>query len=284
MSDGSKAVLITGCSTGIGRETALHLAALGEYTVYATARKVEALSELESAGCRTMSLDVCDEASMHGAVSAVEDEAGAVWALINNAGYSQSGALESLPVESMRRQFETNVFGLMRMCQLVLPKMRERGEGRLVNLGSMGGKLTFPGGGAYHATKYALEAISDALRFEVSGFGIEVVLIEPGLIVTEFASTASGSLSESEDDGPYAGFNAEVGKVTSGAYENPAAKLIGAGPGAVAKKIAKALAAERPRARYTVTPSAKLAITQRRLLSDRMWDRAMGVQFSRPGR
>src|SRR5881392_1723620 len=118
-------------------------------------------------------------------------------------------------MESVRRQFETNVFGLMRLCQLVLPSMRGAGSGRIVNLSSMGGKLTFPGGGVYHATKHAVEALSDALRFEVAGFGVEVVVIEPGLIVTEFGETASGSLGEIDEHGPYAKFNADVAKVTA---------------------------------------------------------------------
>ena len=281
MSDGSKAVLITGCSTGIGRATALHLVGLGTYTVYATARRPETLSELEAAGCRTLALDVCDEESMEAAVAAVEEAEGAVWALVNNAGYSQSGAVESVPLESIRRQFETNVFGLIRMCQLVLPKMRDRREGRIVNIGSMGGKLTFPGGGIYHATKYSLEAISDAMRWELDGFGIKVVLIEPGLITTSFGETAHGSVGATDDDGPYAEFNRQVAKTTAGVYEGPMAKL-GAGPEAVARKIEKALTSSRPRARYTVTPSAKLSIGQRKLLSDRMWDRAMTTQFKRP--
>ncbi|MCB0866150.1 MAG: SDR family NAD(P)-dependent oxidoreductase [Solirubrobacterales bacterium] len=282
MSDGngSKAVLITGCSTGIGRETARHLAGLGPYTVYATARKVETLADLEAARCRTLALDVCDEDSMSAAVAAVEEAEGAVWALVNNAGYSQSGAVESIPLESVRRQFETNVFGLLRMCQLVLPKMRERRDGRIVNIGSMGGKLTFPGGGIYHATKYSLEAISDAMRWELAGFGVDVVLIEPGLITTSFGETAHSSVEETED-GPYSEFNRQVAQTTAEAYEGPMAKL-GGGPDAVAKKIATALGAQRPRPRYTVTPSAKLAIGQRKLLTDRMWDRAMTTQFKRP--
>jgi len=283
MNDGSKAVLITGCSTGIGRETALHLAKLGPFTVYATARKLESLADLERAGCRTLALDVCDEESMQAAVGAVEEAEGSVWGLVNNAGYSQSGAVESIPLESLRRQFETNVFGLVRMCQLVLPGMRRRGEGRIVNLSSMGGKVTFPGGGVYHATKYAVEALSDALRFEVKGFGVDVVLIEPGLITTSFGDTAVGSIDAAEAaDGPYAKFNAEVAESTANAYEGPMAKL-GGGPETVARKIETALVNDNPRARYTVTPSAKLALVQRRLLSDRMWDRVLGTQFSRPG-
>ena len=126
---------------------------------------------------------------------------GAVGVLINNAGYSQSGAVESVPLEQVRRQFETNVFGLIRMCQLVLPGMRGQQWGRIVNVGRMGGRLTFPGGGVYHATKYAVEAISDALRFEVRGFGVEVIVIEPGLIVTNFGETAAGSVGETATAG-----------------------------------------------------------------------------------
>src|SRR6185312_5360387 len=157
----SKAVLITGCSSGIGHATAELLAREG-WTVYATARKPETLEDLQQQGCRTLALDVTDEASMAVAVETVENAEGAVGVLVNNAGYSQSGAVESVPMEQVRRQFETNVFGLIRMCQLVLPGMRAQHWGRIVNLSSMGGRLTFPGGGMYHATKYAVEALSDA--------------------------------------------------------------------------------------------------------------------------
>src|SRR5918998_4106326 len=191
----SRAVLITGCSSGIGRATAERLAMRG-WTVYATARDVEALAPLEESGCRLLPLDVTDEESMRRAVEEVERAEGAVGILVNNAGYSQSGAIEEVPMEKVRRQFETNVFGLVRMCQLVLPGMRGQGFGRIINLSSMGGKLTFPGAGFYHATKYAVEAISDALRFEVRGFGVEVVVIEPGLIRTGFGQTAVDSMGE----------------------------------------------------------------------------------------
>ena len=132
---------------------------------------------MQGLGCETLALDVCDEQSMSAAVAQVTDAEGAVGVLINNAGYSQSGAVESVPLDQVRRQFETNVFGLIRMCQLVLPGMREQRWGKIVNIGSMGGRLTFPGGGLYHATKYSVEAISDALRFEVRGFGVDVVLV-----------------------------------------------------------------------------------------------------------
>jgi NAD(P)-dependent dehydrogenase (short-subunit alcohol dehydrogenase family) len=279
-------VLITGCSSGIGRETARRLAGKG-WSVYATARKPEQITDLEREGCRTLALDVTEEASMRTAVAAVEAEHGAVGALVNNAGYSQSGALETLPMERLRAQFETNVFGLMRMCQLVLPAMRAARRGTIVNLSSMGGKLTFPGGGAYHASKHAIEALSDALRWEVRGFGVRVVIIEPGLITTRFGETAAGSISDSaafepEADDPYAAFNAAVGSATAGAYEGPLARL-GAGPEAVARVIERAIASGNPRPRYKVTASARLALAQRALLPDRAWDSVLRSQFPSPG-
>jgi NAD(P)-dependent dehydrogenase (short-subunit alcohol dehydrogenase family) len=275
----SNAVLITGCSTGIGRATAERLARRGDRPVYATARRLESVDDLQSAGCRTLALDVTSEDSMQAALEAIEAEEGAVGALVNNAGYSQSGAVETIGMDSLRAQFETNVFGLVRMCQLVLPGMRRQGSGRIVNLSSMGGKLTFPGGGAYHATKYAVEAFSDALRFEVAGFGVDVSIIEPGLIKTQFAETAVGSVQH--DDGPYGAFNSAVAAATSGAYDGPFGKL-GGGPDAVAKAIEKALTADRPKTRYPVTASARVFMGQRALLPDRAWDRVVGTTFPRP--
>ena len=276
----SEAVLITGCSSGIGYATAERLAADG-WKVYATARKPETLSGLKEKGCETLPLDVTDEASMSAAVDTVIAAEGAVGVLVNNAGYSQSGAVESVPIDRIRRQFETNVFGLIRMCQLVLPAMREQRWGKIVNLGSMGGRLTFPGGGLYHATKYAVEAISDALRFEVRGFGVDVILIEPGLIVTKFGEVAKASVGESAGDGPYEHFNRKVAELSEEAYKGPMAKL-GAGPEAVANTIAGALKSGRPKARYAVTPSAHLLINQRRITPDRVWDLMMRTQFPTP--
>ena len=275
------AVLITGCSTGIGRAAAEHLAAKG-HTVYASARRPESIADLEGKGIKTLALDVTDEASMQAAVKAVEDAEGSVGALVNNAGYSQSGAVESVKLDDVRAQFETNVFGLIRMSQLVLPGMREKGRGRIVNIGSMGGTLTFPGGGIYHATKYAVEAISDAMRFEVKGFGVDVVLIQPGLITSDFAAAAVGALNTgTSDDGPYSDFNQAVASGTVDAYKGPTAKL-GGPPESVAKVIEKAITSGRPRTRYKVTASARLIMGQRKLLSDRMWDRFVGTQFPRP--
>jgi NAD(P)-dependent dehydrogenase (short-subunit alcohol dehydrogenase family) len=278
----SRAVLISGCSSGIGWATAERLARR-DWTVYATARRPEAVAELEKLGCRTLALDVTDEASMRAAVRAVEEREGAVGVLVNNAGYSQSGAVETVPLEQVRRQFETNVFGLVRMCQLVLPGMRRQGWGRIVNVSSMGGRLTFPGGGFYHATKHAVEAISDALRFEVAGFGVRVAIIEPGLILTGFGDVAAGSVGETgADDSPYGAFNAAVAETTKQTYEGGPLVRLGGGPETVARAIEKAISARRPRTRYKVTPSARLALGARRLLPDRAWDVAMRSQFPQP--
>jgi NAD(P)-dependent dehydrogenase (short-subunit alcohol dehydrogenase family) len=221
---------------------------------------------------------------MRSAVGRIEDAEGAVGVLVNNAGYSQSGAVEEVPPEQVRRQFDTNVFGLVRLTQLVLPGMRDQGWGKVVNISSMGGKLTFPGGGFYHATKHAVEAISDALRFEVRGFGIDVIVIEPGLIKTRFGDTAVGAIKDATpEDGPYAEFNTAVAQATANAYDGPLARL-GAGPEAVARTIEKAITARRPRPRYKVTASARLVMAQRRMLPDRAWDAAMRTQFPAPGR
>jgi NAD(P)-dependent dehydrogenase (short-subunit alcohol dehydrogenase family) len=281
MPDISKAALITGCSTGIGRATAEHLAEKG-WTVYATARRPESIQDLEAKGCRTLALDVTDEASMQNAVREVGAAEGAVGVLVNNAGYSQSGAVESVKLDDIRAQFETNVFGLVRMCQLVLPGMRRQGWGKIVNVSSMGGKLTFPGGGIYHGTKHAVEAISDALRFEVRGFGVDVVVIEPGLIRTKFADAAVSKIeSGTTEDGPYGEFNTAVADATAGAYEGPIAKL-GGGPETVAHKIEKAISRRRPKTRYPVTASARLILGIHTILPDRGWDAFNASNFPRP--
>ena len=276
----SRAVLITGCSTGIGRATAERLARAG-HVVYASARRIETIADLEAHGCRTLALDVTEESSMSASVERVAAEQGAVGVLVNNAGYSQSGAIETVPMDAVRRQFETNVFGLMRMSQLVLPGMRAQGWGRIVNMSSMGGNFTFPGGGVYHATKYAVEAISDALRFEVKGFGIDVVVIQPGLIRTEFSATAAAEVRSEE--GPYADFNAAVARSTRSVYEKGPMARLGGGPETVARVIERAITVRSPKIRYRVTPSARLLVLQRRLLGDAMWDRFMTTQYTHPG-
>lgn len=276
----SKAVLITGCSTGIGRTTAERLARNG-HTVYATARRLESIADLAQHGCKLLALDVCDEASMQAAVAAVEREHGAVGVLINNAGYGSEGPAEEVPMSEVRRQFETNVFGLLRLSQLVLPGMRRQGWGKIVNLSSMGGRMTLPGGGIYHATKYAIEALSDALRFEVRGFGVDVIVIEPGAIKTEFGPTAIARVEALSGSADYAAFREVLKQQIRNAYEGPMAAFA-AGPEAVAKVIEKAITARRPRTRYLITMGAHILVRLRRVLPDRVFDAFLRTQFPTP--
>jgi len=282
MADAAKTVLITGCSTGIGRATAEHLNRQG-WTVYASARRPETLAELEAAGCRALALDVCDEDSMVAAVESIEAEHGAVDALVNNAGYSLMAPIEEAPMDEVRRQFETNVFGLVRLTQLVLPAMRARGAGRIVNLSSVGGRLTFPGMGFYHGTKYAVEAISDALRFEVRSWGVKVVLVEPGLIRTAFDDAAvAAQEAATADSGPYAAFNRSVAERTTGAYEGVMGRVASAGPEAAAKVIERALTVRNPAPRYKVTAGAHLMVATKKVLPDRAFDLVLRTQFPSP--
>jgi short-subunit dehydrogenase len=272
-------VLISGCSSGIGAATATALA-LGGHTVYATARRTETLSDLEAVGCHALELDVTSEDSMIAAVKAVEDEHGRVGTLINNAGYGEYGPIEETDLGRVRTMFETNVFGLARLTQLVLPAMRRARSGRIINIGSMGGRITFPVGGFYHATKYAVEAISDALRVEVKPFGIDVILIEPGLIRTNFESRINQGLevgaATAGPDTSYAGLLAASEKNSTGGYAND---YMATGPEAVALVIVKALESQKPRSRYVVTSAAKAMINLRRFGGDRVWDATMRKQF-----
>jgi len=272
-------VLITGCSSGIGAATAAALARSG-HTVYATARDIETLAELEALGCQLLTLDVTSEESMVAAVKAVEAEHGQVGTLINNAGYGEYGPIEETDLVRVRAMFETNVFGLARLTQLALPAMRRARTGRIVNIGSMGGRLTFPVGGFYHATKYAVEAISDALRVEVKPFGIDVILVEPGLIRSNFENRVNqgleGGAAATGPETAYAKLLATSEKNTTGGYAND---YVSSGPEAVAAVISRALLATRPRSRYVVTPAAKVLINLRKFGGDRVWDRAMRKQY-----
>lgn len=271
-------VLITGCSSGIGRASADLLVKAG-HTVYATARRTETLAELEAAGARVLALDVTSEDSMAAAVEHLEAEHGRVGTLINNAGYGEYGTIEEADLDRVRKMFETNVFGLARLTQLVLPGMRRAHRGRVINIGSMGGRMTFPVGGYYHATKYAVEAISDALRNEVRRFGIDVVLIEPGMTRTGFEDNVHSSVangSGTQADSPYAALLASNAANTSGGYSNP---LMATGPESVARVVLKALESEHPRSRYLLTPAAKAMVTARTLGGDRVWDTLVKQQF-----
>lgn len=272
-------VLITGASSGIGRATSLRLAR-GGLTVYATARKIDDLTDLAANGCRPLALDVTDEESMRAAVATVEDEYGHIDVLVNNAGYGEYGTIEETDLDRVRTQFETNVFGPARLIQLVLPGMRRAGAGRIINVSSMGGRIVFPVGGYYHASKYAIEAVSDALRFEVRPFGIQVSLIEPGLIRTGFGTTAADTLGRSADPaGPYAGLNEATATSMAASY---ASKTLSAEPDRVARAIQHAATANKPSIRYVVTPAAKLLVHTRRLLGARVFDAYLRRQFKAP--
>lgn len=272
---------MTGCSSGIGRATAAALAGTG-WTVYATARSLAPLEALEPLGCHPLVLDVTEEASAVAAVRTVEEAEGAVGVLVNNAGFSQSGPVEQVTLDQARRQFETNLFGPARLTQLVLPGMRKQRWGKVVNISSMGGRLTFPGGGWYHASKYALEALSDALRFEVAGFGIDVVLVEPGFVRTGFADAAATTVGAAPAGDPYAAFTAGVRRSTGDVYRRGLLSRLAGDPEDVARVVLTAVSADRPKARYPVTPSARVLRGLRVVLPDRAWDALMARNFVRP--
>ena len=270
-----KSVLITGCSTGVGRATAERLAR-GDFLVYASARRPEVLDELAQLGCKTLALDVTEDSSMVEAVRQIVDTCGAVDVLVNNAGLGEYSSVEEAPIESLRRQLETNVVGLTRLIQLVLPHMRARGWGRIVNVGSMSGKVTLPSTAFYSASKYAVEALTDALRFEVRPFGIGVSLIEPGAIKTGFDEAAIGPLSEASDSSPYDRFNRSAAKAMVGSSG------LARSPEDVAHVVESAIRARKPKSRYRVGLDARLMLGARKVLSDRVLDRMLRSQFKPP--
>jgi NAD(P)-dependent dehydrogenase (short-subunit alcohol dehydrogenase family) len=245
------------------------------------------MADLADAGMTTLPLDVTDETSMASAVASAESQAGPLDVLVNNAGYGLYGPVEQVPMEAIRQQFETNVFGLVRMIQLALPGMRRAGSGRIINVSSMGGRVTLPGGAFYHATKHAVEALSDALRVELHPFGISVVLVEPGPVKTPWNDTAAGSLAGSQpsdpaqDDDPYAAFKLAVAGGFGSVAEGPTSRLSSTADD-VAKVIARAAKARRPRTRYLVNPVARGLVTADALLPDRAWDALVRRQFNLP--
>jgi NAD(P)-dependent dehydrogenase (short-subunit alcohol dehydrogenase family) len=283
----SRAVLITGCSSGIGRATADQFARK-RWTVYASARNLDSIRDLEASGCRLLSLDVTSEPSMREAVQAVERAEAAVGVLVNNAGFGLHGAAEEADLDEVRRQFETNFFGLARLTQLVLPGMRRQGWGKLVNVSSMGGRVTFPGGAFYHASKHAVEAFSDVLRFEVRPFGIDVIVIEPGLVQSRFADTALGTIAdatpkadESVEAGPYDSFNASLAATIDGAYSGPMSRFA-VSADRVARTIERAAAAKRSRTRYVVPIPIRGFLVLRKVLPDRMYDAMLRTNYRPP--
>ena len=271
------AALVTGCSTGIGRAAAVALAGKG-FQVYATARNVASISALASGKIVTLALDVTDDASMVAAVTEIERQHGHVTVLVNNAGYAIQGPVEETPLTDIRTIFETNVIGLTRLTQLVLPGMRAAGSGRVINVSSMAGRITFPGGAFYHATKHAVEAISDAMRLELRPFGIRVVVVQPGPVRTSFADTAMDSLGGAA--GPYQEFRAQLAGTYASAYAQKNAGVLS--PERVARVIAHAAATSRPRARYAVGFIARALMTLRRVTPDVVWDAFARAQFPVP--
>ncbi len=260
-------ILITGASSGIGEETVRRLMTAG-YTVYAGARRLDRMKPLADAGAHLLALDLTDDASMAAAVSTVMQETGRIDVLINNAGYGSYGALEDVPLEEARRQFEVNIFGLARLTQLVLPAMRAQRSGRIINVSSIGGKFGEPFGAWYHATKFALEGLSDSLRMELYPFGIDVVVIQPGATHSEWSQIAHESLLKYSSDGPYGkGATAHANMMDEGHKGSVPAQ-----PSVVANTIVQAVQASKPKTRYVTGGLARTMLFMRRVLSDRGFD------------
>lgn len=267
-----KVVLITGASAGIGKATAIHLAQHG-YTVYGAARRVDKLKELESFGILPVSLDVTKEESITACVDGILSNAGRIDILVNNAGFGSYGSIEDVSMDDARYQLDVNVFGAMRLVQLVLPTMRENKYGKIINVSSVGGKIAFPLGGWYHASKFALEGLSDALRNEVQAFGIDVIVIEPGAIQSEWGSIAFDSLVKVSGHTAYKDLTAK----THQAFTKSSEKL--PGPVTIAELIKTAIQAKHPKTRYAAGYGASLLLFTRKLVSDKRLDKIIMSQL-----
>ena len=265
-----KVILITGASSGIGYDAAQTLAQQG-HRVYAAARRVERMEPLKTMGVQVISMDVTDEASMQKGVESVIQAEGRIDVLINNAGYGYFGAIENVPMEEARKQLEVNVFGLARLTQLVLPYMRKQRSGRIINTSSIAGKMVFYMGGWYNVTKYSVEALSDALRMEMKPFGIDVVMIEPGAIKTDWGVIAARHLMESSVGTAYEQIGTQWAKNMDWFYKTNWLSS----PKVVTKAICRAVNSRRPKARYC---RGRISITGRvfhALLPARWWDAIM---------
>lgn len=286
----SRATLVTGASSGIGRAIALRLASEG-WPVYAAARDTRPLADLESVGCQLLELDVTEASARDHAIAQIEAEHGAVGALVNNAGYGQQGPFEETPLAAFRNQFETNVFSVVGLCQRALPAMRAQRWGRILNLSSMGGRLSFPGGAAYHGSKYALEAISDVLRFEVAGFGIRVVVLQPGPTSTAFGARSLRSLEDlvPTDDGAYDALRAGIRTALASTFEteppsrNADSDTGIATPQEVAEVAWQALSSEDPKPRQVVGAAGEQMVALKESGTERDWDRFVAGLYPAPG-
>ncbi len=268
-----KIILVTGASSGMGKDAALQLIKEG-HTVYGAARRVEKMQDLIAAGGHALEMDVTDEAQVVAAVKKVVAEQDRIDVLINNAGYAVYGAAEDVPLEDARRQFEVNIFGLARITQEVLPHMRQQKSGKIINISSMGGKIYTPLGAWYHATKHALEGWSDCLRLELAPLNIDVVVIEPGIITTEFGDVMMQPMLDRSAGGPYDKLAQAVARATKGSYEQG-----GSSPTSVITNlISDAVSSSKPKTRYAAGKFAKPMLFLRRWLSDRMFDRVIMSQ------
>lgn len=269
-----RVVIVTGASSGIGEATALRLHDAG-CRVYAGARRVERMTPLAESGITVAALDVTDDASMVAFVDTVLADQGRVDVLINNAGYGSYGALEDVPLQEGKRQLEVNLFGLARLSQLVIPSMREAGSGRILNVASMGGHFGEALGAWYHASKYAVEGFSDSLRLELHEFGIHVILIEPGMIRTEWGDGAYDSAER------YSGTGAYADQVRAMKLLYAQAERRGAEPSVIADTMLEAITATRPKIRYAVPFSAKAIIAASTLVPDRVLDAGVRAMMNR---
>lgn len=266
----SKVILITGASSGIGFDAAQTLARQG-HKIYAAARRTELMEPLKADGITPLSLDVTDEESMQRCVQAVLDKEGRIDVLVNNAGYGWFGAIETTPMEEARRQQEVNVFGLARMCQLVLPTMRKQGKGRIINTASIAGKIVLLYGGWYNVSKFSVEALSDALRMEVKPFGIDVSIIEPGGIKTDWGIIAARHLRESSAGTPYEASATTESDTLHKAYSGPWLSS----PRVITRAISRAVNSRRPKTRYRTGRFAHIGVFLHWLLPTRWWDAVM---------
>jgi NAD(P)-dependent dehydrogenase (short-subunit alcohol dehydrogenase family) len=265
-------VLITGCSSGLGHASALAFREAG-YPTIATARNIGDIADLAGRGCEILQLDVTDEASRQAAVAETERRFGPLGVLVNNAGMPQYGPLEEIPPELLRGCFETNVFGLLRMAQLALPGMRRAGRGRIVNVSSVAGRVTAQGGGVYHMTKYALDALADALRPEVKPFGIDVINVLPGPFVSAFRDKVIASIPDTGPGSPYAAYRRSIGRYMMDFLKPGRLGVMTAEH--VARAVFRAATVPRPRTRYNVGFYAHFGPIGRGLTPDRVVDAIM---------
>ncbi len=269
-----KVIVVTGASSGMGKNFALHLLKKG-HTVYGLARRVEMMDDIVQAGGKVIALDITDENQIRKAVDQILKEQSKVDVLINNAGYAVYGPAEETPIEVARRQFEVNIFGLASLTQKIIPNMRDRKSGTIINISSMGGKIYTPFGSWYHATKHALEGWSDCLRVELMPFGVDVVIVEPGGIDTEFTDVFFQNLQGDLEKGPYA---TTLNKMLKSSKEM-AEKGKLSNPSVITKLIDKAVHAKKPKTRYVAGSYAKPLMFMRKYLSDRLFDKILISQF-----